>query len=75
MELNEAKIRPRWKQSEFNSIHDYAILMLDPHGIVLVLEPGAQQIIICRRRNRGSAFPLAFYTPEDIAPGEPQHVL
>ena len=57
------------------SVRDYAVLMLDPQGVIRSWNAGARRIkgweadeIIGQHFSR-------FYTPEDIAQGVPQHAL
>jgi len=57
------------------SVRDYAVLMLDPQGVILSWNAGARRIkgweadeIIGQHFSR-------FYTPEDIAQGVPEHAL
>jgi PAS domain S-box-containing protein len=56
-------------------VKDYAIFMLDAHGRVVSWNPGAERIKGYRSNEiLGRDFSV-FFTPEDIASGEPQRVL
>ena len=57
------------------SVHDYAIFLLDPDGIVCTWNSGAQQIKqYAPNEIIGKSF-KEFYTPEQIVSGDPQHAL
>ncbi len=53
------------------SVRDYAILMLDPHGHVATWNAGAEQIKGYRAEEIIGRHFSAFYTPEDNERGEP----
>ncbi|WP_429320616.1 PAS domain S-box protein [Paraburkholderia sp. GAS448] len=56
-------------------VTDYAIFMLDPHGVVTSWNPGARRIKGYSQQDiLGSHF-SRFYTPEDAAAGVPQRGL
>lgn len=55
------------------SVKDYAIIMLDPQGLVTSWNVGAERIKGYRAEEiLGTSFTV-FYTPEDIAAGKPRH--
>jgi PAS domain S-box-containing protein len=69
----------RWTEESFRlmveSVSDYAIVMLDPHGRVVSWNSGAQRIKgYSSDEIVGRHFSL-FYPPQDIAQGKPQQVL
>ncbi|MFZ0845070.1 MAG: ATP-binding protein [Pseudolabrys sp.] len=56
-------------------IKDYAILMLDPDGIVTTWNKGAERIKGYRAEEIVGRHFSAFYLPEDVAAGKPQREL
>ena len=54
---------------------DYAIYMLDPHGIVTTWNPGAERIKGYRAAEIVGRHFRAFFTPEDAAAGVPDHII
>jgi PAS domain S-box-containing protein len=54
---------------------DYAIFMLDPHGIVSSWNAGAERIKGYRSDEIIGRHFSTFYTPEDRAEGKPEHAL
>jgi PAS domain S-box-containing protein len=58
-----------------DAVHDYAIFMLDPAGLVASWNPGAQRIKgYAPDEIVGKHFSV-FYTPDDIASGKPARLL
>jgi diguanylate cyclase (GGDEF)-like protein/PAS domain S-box-containing protein len=54
---------------------DYAIFMLDANGHIVSWNPGAQRILGYEEKEVIGRHVSIFYTPEDIAKGEPQRKL
>jgi PAS domain S-box-containing protein len=57
------------------SVTDYAIYMLDPHGVIRSWNPGGERIKGYTDREIIGQHFSRFYTPEDIVKGEPQRGL
>jgi len=57
------------------SVRDYAIYLLDPTGIVVSWNAGAQLIKGYQAEEIIGQHFSRFYTPEDVAAGKPQHSL
>jgi PAS domain S-box-containing protein len=58
-----------------DSVKDYAILMLDPNGLVTTWSKGAERIKGYRSDEIIGRHFSQFYPPEDLARGKPQHEL
>jgi len=64
----------RWS-SLVSSVKDLAILLISPDGIVLSWNEGAERIKGYRQNEIIGQPVSVFYTPEDLAAGEPKHNL
>jgi PAS domain S-box-containing protein len=78
-ERKGAGARPRAEEQQFallvGSVKDYALLVLDPDGIITTWNAGAQQIKgYTADEIVGSHF-SRFYPPEDVAAGKCEHEL
>jgi PAS domain S-box-containing protein len=80
--LAEAETRRRTSEEEqrrfrslIESIRDYAILMLDPHGRILTWSHGAEAIKGYRTEEIVGQHFSRFYPEEDIASGKPEREL
>jgi PAS domain S-box-containing protein len=58
-----------------DSVKDYAILMLDPKGMITTWSKGAENIKGYRSEEIIGHHFSQFYSPEDVAQGTPQHEL
>jgi PAS domain S-box-containing protein len=58
-----------------DSVQEYAILMLDPEGLVMSWNPGAQRILGYAPQEVLGRHVSLFYPPEDAAAGAPQEAL
>jgi PAS domain S-box-containing protein len=77
---NRIPVKPRLTEEQrfhylISSIRDYAIFMLDPHGIVSSWNPGAQRIKGYTANEILGRHFSTFYTPEDRAAGRPARAL
>jgi PAS domain S-box-containing protein len=62
-------------QLALESVHDYALLLLDPHGLVRGWSPGAERLLGYQADEAmGSHFSI-FYAPAEVADGKPDRVL
>jgi PAS domain S-box-containing protein len=66
---------PRQLALLIRSVTDYAIYMLDPNGYIRSWNPGGERIKGYRDEEIVGEHFSRFYTPEDIARGEPQRGL
>jgi PAS domain S-box-containing protein len=66
---------PRQLALLIRSVTDYAIYMLDPNGYIRSWNPGGERIKGYRDEEIVGQHFSRFYTPEDIARGEPQRGL
>ncbi len=57
------------------SVRDYAVLMLDPHGVILSWNAGARRIKGWEAEEIIGQHFSRFYTPEDIVNNVPEHAL
>ncbi|MBI3774157.1 MAG: PAS domain S-box protein, partial [Gammaproteobacteria bacterium] len=75
VDITERKHLEERFQLLIGGVTEYAIIMLDPHGLVVSWNHGAQRIKGYRADEIiGRSF-VCFYTPEEIADGVPQRVL
>jgi PAS domain S-box-containing protein len=69
----------RWTEESFRlmveSVSDYAIVMLDPEGLVASWNTGAQRIQGFQAGEIVGRYFATFYPPDDIAGGKPQRDL
>ena len=71
-ELRRAK---QFSEHVVASVVDYAIFMLDPQGIIISWNAGAERLKQYRAAEIIGRHFSCFYTPEDMALGLPQHLL
>ncbi|HYZ42250.1 MAG TPA: PAS domain S-box protein, partial [Stellaceae bacterium] len=78
-ELEETSAKLHESEREFRilvqGVTDYAIFMLDPHGVVTSWNPGAERIKGYNRHEIIGRHFSCFYTEEDRAAGLPQRAL
>jgi hypothetical protein len=74
---NDAELRQREERFRLlvESVRDYAIFMLDPEGIVLTWNAGAERFKGYRAEEIIGQHFSRFYPPEALARGLPQHEL
>jgi len=75
----EAEAAHRESEERFrllvDGVKDYAIIMLDPEGKIVSWNPGAERIKQYRATEILGQHVRCFYTPEDIAQGQPDKCL